>query len=1753
MKNPSIVRLFSAMIAVLSFMTVVSPASAAGLATGYPFNEGTGSTTVDVSGNANTATLVTPAWTSGKYGNGLLFNGTSDYVQVANSPSLDISGNKLTISMWVNITTSTAGDYVLLGKEWIDNSFSQPYYQYGLEFSKQQKRLDFYYGNSSGALQMFSSSNNVITYGVWQHVAMTYDGANVKFYVNGVLKGSTAHTGNLVARGTMLRIGADGLAGQNFKGKMDEIRVYNLAQTQAQIQADMNASLLPDTTAPTTPSAVSATSTLPTQATVSWTASTDNVAVAGYKVFRDGAQIATTTAVSYTNNGLLPATAYTYAVAAFDQAGNVSTSSAPVNVSTRPDTTLPVVSITAPANNATVSNLITITATSTDNVGVVGVQFKLDGVNLGAEDAVAPYSISWDTASTTNGAHVLTAVSRDAAGNVKTSSNINVTVSNTGPDVTPPSASITAPANNATVSNSVAVSATASDNVGVVGVQFKLDGVNLGVEDTTSPYSISWNTLTASNGAHALTAVARDAAGNTTTTASVAVTVFNDTTPPTIAVTVPADGITVSGQASVTASAADNVGVVGVQFKLDGANLGAEDTSAPYGINWNTLVASNGTHTLSATARDAAGNVGTATVITVTVFNDTTPPSVSLTNPTNGATIAGTQTLSATASDNVGVASVKYYIDGSLLATLVAGPFDTAWDTTAVTDGSHTVLAVAADTSNNQASSTINVTVQNTPSDIIAPSVPSGLSTSNTTQTATTISWVASTDNVAVAGYKLFRNGTQIATTTLLSFSDAGLTASTTYAYAVAAFDAAGNVSASSLSVDVTTLPYAASIYPLTTSTDGRYLVDQNGNPTPILGRTAWFIASLNTADMHTFIDDTAARGYNAIEFNTMNHDSRGNNEPFDGYGNVPFLKTLGGANWSGSLNYGNITDVPDFTTPNEAYWSNVDQLIAYAQSKGIMVFMFPAYVGYPNSDQGWMGEVLANGPAKIQTYSAWIANRYKNQPNIIWMLGGDQGTFNAEEQAVEQGLLDGLKSVPGQLSRHFSAEWSSNMFGTSQSTFGSALTLNSVYSWDGFVANQGRSAYASGAGIPSFLLEEPYDEEGSDGTGVNSSAIQPVRRFQWWGWLSTIGGYVSGNGYIWSFNPGWMAHLDVQGSRDMAKLNAFIRSINWWKLVPSGLNGMKNLIVSDGSQPVFPDYIAASATPDGTLMVAYVPPAHNGSFTVDMTAMSGTTTARWFDPTSGAYTTLSTSLPNTGTHVFAIPGLNSVGDQDWVLVLTAQTGPILPNGYYTTNFSAAENPISEGGVWLNGGTDGVDWIDVRTQPGLAYGNNQLIDFNDPTAVLKGTWGPDQTAIGTVHTVNPNGSIYEEVELRLRSTIAANSSTGYEVLFSARPAPSWYPYVQIVRWNGAIGSFTYLADTVGPGLQDGDVIKATVVGNVITAYQNGVQILQAVDNTYTNGSPGIGFYGENGSNNTDYGFTSFTAYDTPSGDTTTPSVPSGLSAVATSASQINLSWTASTDNVGVTGYRIYRDGVQVGVSASTSYSDTGLTASTLYTYTVSAYDAAANTSAQSSSANATTLIQTGPTWSYVQTGARNSSASTNVLGFSANNTAGNLIVVEVDWEAGSNFSSITDTQGNSYTQIGTEQTSFGLKSRLYYAKDIKAGPNTVTTIVTGSPAFHEIYIHEYSGVSTTNPLDTFSVNSASGGTFSSGNVVTASDNELLYGAEIDSAFASAAAGWSMRSNMNGNVIADKNASTVGSYAYTGSSSGSFVAWIVAFK
>jgi hypothetical protein len=447
--------------------------------------------------------------------------------------------------------------------------------------------------------------------------------------------------------------------------------------------------------------------------------------------------------------------------------------------------------------------------------------------------------------------------------------------------------------------------------------------------------------------------------------------------------------------------------------------------------------------------------------------------------------------------------------------------------------------------------------------------------------------------------------------------------------------------------------PPAAGAFPLAIAAGRRYLTDRNGRPFPLLARALWAIPSLPRAEFQAVIADTAARGFTAIEF-CLHHFPGKGHSPFDGQGNAPFAKRLDGSAWDGSLFYGNANnEAPDFTQPNAPYWSNIDAIIESAASRNLMVLWFPVYAGFILGNDGWRLEMAANGTARMRSYGAWIANRYKDTPNIVWMLGGDH-MFDGEPEfsAAEQALIDGMLSVAGQASMLISNEWLSGSIGTDQPDFGRYINLNGCYSWDGRTASICRKGYAHTPTIPAFLQEGPYDQEGADGNSFNPNATQPVRRFSWWAWLSAIGGYTFGNGYVWPMNPDYTEHLDTVQTRHHAVLNNFIGSIDWWTLVPDGLGDIGMLVTAGGGTIDTDDYVAAAANPAGTLLVAYVGPGHSGDVTIDMSRMRGSTTGRWFDPTSGGYQDIGT-LPNSGTRSFAPPGVNAAGDRDWVLILT--------------------------------------------------------------------------------------------------------------------------------------------------------------------------------------------------------------------------------------------------------------------------------------------------------------------------------------------------------------------------------------------------------------------------------------------------------------------------------------------------------------------
>jgi hypothetical protein len=214
----------------------------------------------------------------------------------------------------------------------------------------------------------------------------------------------------------------------------------------------------------------------------------------------------------------------------------------------------------------------------------------------------------------------------------------------------------------------------------------------------------------------------------------------------------------------------------------------------------------------------------------------------------------------------------------------------------------------------------------------------------------------------------------------------------------------------------------------------------------------------------------------------------------------------------------------------------------------------------------------------------------------------------------------------------------------------------------------------------------------------------------------------------------------------------------------------------------------------------------------------------------------------------------------------------------YRTDFPLDENPVDEDGMWLNGKKDAIDFTDCITSDGFIHGAPSRMnvlekraeqgnldesdeapegDYDDPTAILTGEWGPNQHGKGVAHVENPTEEWFQEVQIRLRCRLEPHHISGYEIFFRCLTGEKGY--AEIVRWNGAVGDWTSLQRREGPdyGVKHGDVIEATIEGNVIKGFINGEEKITVADDTWDSGAPGVGFNFGVGDTYADHGFSSF--------------------------------------------------------------------------------------------------------------------------------------------------------------------------------------------------------------------------------------------------------------------------------------------------------
>jgi hypothetical protein len=427
-------------------------------------------------------------------------------------------------------------------------------------------------------------------------------------------------------------------------------------------------------------------------------------------------------------------------------------------------------------------------------------------------------------------------------------------------------------------------------------------------------------------------------------------------------------------------------------------------------------------------------------------------------------------------------------------------------------------------------------------------------------------------------------------------------------------------------------------IYPLKQSANKRYLVDQNNTPVLVLGDSPHsLLVNLDTSDMTTYMADRQARGFNAILVQVLCNTYTGGNAAGTTFDAVaPF--TAG----SSPLTY-------DLSTPNSAYFARLDSLVSLAAAHGLTVFLDPIDTG------GWLVTLENNGATKAFNYGAFLGNRYKSSPNIVWQSGNDfqDWSTNANDNNLVFQVMAGIASADSNhlqtIELNFNASYSSQ-----DATLASVLTLDASYTYFE-TYDEVLATYNSSPTLPVFLTEANYEFENNTGALPGLAGAFVIREQEYWTMTSGGIGQLYGNHYTWTFPSNWQNFLDSPGALEMAYWTKLFDSISWWNLVPD----QTHQIVTSGygtynagnlDLPIA-TYATTAWIADGSVAVIY--DVAGSTLTVNLANFSKPVSAAWYDPSNGTFSLVSGSpLQNSSSMQFTPPKpANNDGNPDWVLV----------------------------------------------------------------------------------------------------------------------------------------------------------------------------------------------------------------------------------------------------------------------------------------------------------------------------------------------------------------------------------------------------------------------------------------------------------------------------------------------------------------------
>jgi hypothetical protein len=442
---------------------------------------------------------------------------------------------------------------------------------------------------------------------------------------------------------------------------------------------------------------------------------------------------------------------------------------------------------------------------------------------------------------------------------------------------------------------------------------------------------------------------------------------------------------------------------------------------------------------------------------------------------------------------------------------------------------------------------------------------------------------------------------------------------------------------ADSSSVTVESPPPSSGVaYPLMVGSDGHHLTDQRGRPFLMIGDAAWsLVAQLPLEDAEAYLAGRQVLGFNTVLVSLLEHKYAAN-APANASGASPFTGRA-------------------FTTPNETYFAHADSLIGLAAARDMLVLLAPLYLGNGCRDQGWCAEVQAASAAVLTAWGRYIGDRYGNDPNIIWVIGGDTDPTPVRSKVLA--FVSGLRSADSThlMTAHNGPEQMAVQPWRGERWVG----VNNVYSYSASLYEGGLAAYGIRPAVPYFLVESAYEND----PGVTP---QQLRAQSYWTLLAGGMGHVFGNCPMWHFGgapPGrwcsrsdWREALSSDGSFDMRRFGSLFSARHWHLLVP---DTARRALTEGRGRSGQADHALAAYASDSSSIIAYLPTTRTVTVSGAVLA-GGTMTAWWFAPGTGRTTPIGV-FPTATSQRFTPPS-----EGDWVLVVDSERFGFPPPGSLT-------------------------------------------------------------------------------------------------------------------------------------------------------------------------------------------------------------------------------------------------------------------------------------------------------------------------------------------------------------------------------------------------------------------------------------------------------------------------------------------------------